>query len=301
MIGLLQGAVLTLGFAAAPAPGLPTTSIPRISGWVRSPAVAELSGLAPSTLRADRYWAINDSGTPAELLLLDGSGQLRGKVAVLDAPNRDWEDIASYQHAGQSWLMVADSGDNQQRHADQVLYFFHEPRRARGSVRPQWQIRYRYPDGPHDSEGAVVDVRAGKVYLTSKRINPALLFELPLQPTTGDTVVTARQVGVFGGILLPQPDTRHHNTNFLRYAAEITAADLSCDGRTLAVLTYSRLYFYRRQPQQDWAAAIARPADSITLPPLPQAEAVAYDQDCSRILVGSEQPPVPLLAWPVRR
>lgn len=294
------GMLVALGLSAGPAPGLPSSSIPRISGWVRSPAVAELSGLAPSTLRDGRYWAINDSGSAAELLLLDDSGALRGKVKVHDAPNRDWEELASYRHGGRSWLMVADSGDNQQRQIDQRLYFFHEPRRARGSVSPQWTLRYRYPERAYDSEGAFVDARAGKVYLTSKRINPARLFELPLRPTADGEVLEARQVGTFGGILLPDPDYSHHTTNFLRYAAEITGADLSCDGRTLALLTYSRLYFYRRQPGQDWSAAIARPADSITLPPLPQAEAVAYSRDCARVLVGSEQPPVPLLAWPVR-
>lgn len=296
LLGLLAASALQLAGMEA---GLPSSSVPRISGWVRAPELAELSGLTHSRRTPGRLWGINDSGSPAELIALSTDGSLQGVVQVHDAVNRDWEDLASFTLSGKSWLLIADSGDNAGRHEDHTLYFVREPSRASGGVRVQRRLRYRYAEGRLDSEAVAVDVQAGIIYMVSKRIRPSLLFSLPLH-AEDDQVHVVRQLGALGGILEPTAEQSRHNTNFLRYAGEPTAMDLSCDGRTLALLTYSRLYFYRREASADWSGAIATPVDSITLPPLPQAEALAYSKDCSRIYVGSEQPPVPLLAYPVK-
>lgn len=297
LLGLFAALTLSASDSGA---GLPASSVPRISGWIRSPELSELSGLAASNRRSNRLWAINDSGSPAQLLALTIDGRLEGVVQVLDAPNRDWEDLASYRAERKSWLLVADSGDNNAHHPDHTLYIFREPNRSSGTVRPQRRLRYRYAEGMLDSESVAVDVRAGLIYLVSKRIRPSVLFSLPLHPST-DEVLMARRIGPLAGIQEPSIDHgRRHNTNFLRYAGEPTAMDLSCDGRTLALLTYSRAYFYRRAASADWPSALGKPVDSITLPPLPQAEALAYGRDCKRIYIGSEQPPTPLLAYPVR-
>lgn len=281
------------------AAGLPASSVPRISGWVRDPRLSELSGLAPSRRTPGRLWAINDSGSPAELIALGSDGVVQGIVKVLDAPNRDWEELSSYRADGKSWLVVADSGDNYARHPDHTLYFFREPSRSTGNISPKRRLRYRYTEGRLDSEALSIDAKAGLIYVISKRIRPSIVFSLPLD---GDErqVHIAQRVGVLGGVLEPTAEQTRHNTNFLRYASEPTAMDLSCDGRTMAVLTYSRVYFYRREPGAPWSAALAKPVDSITLPPLPQAEALSYSHDCTRVLVGSEQPPTPLLAYPVQ-
>jgi hypothetical protein len=279
--------------------GLPSSGVPRISGWIRAPELSELSGLAASNRRSNRLWAINDSGSPAQLLALTTEGHLEGIVTVLDAPNRDWEDLASYREDNKSWLLVADSGDNNARYPDHTLYIFREPNRTSGTVRPKRKIRYRFAEGMLDSESVAVDARAGLIYIVSKRIRPSLLFSLPLHPTT-DEVLVARLIGPLGGIQEPSLDHSRHNTNFLRYAGEPTAIDLSCDGHILALLTYSRAYFYRREGASDFSDALHKPVDSITLPPLPQAEALAYGRDCKRLYIGSEQPPTPLLAYPVR-
>ena len=59
----------------------------------------------------------------------------------------------------------------------------------------------------------------------------------------------------------------------LASAARSPAADLSPDGRTLAVLTYDRLLLYPRAPGEAWAQRRRAPPASQPLPWLPQAEA----------------------------
>lgn len=276
-------------------------ALPEIAGWMKGTELGELSGLAASRRRDDRFWALNDGGSPASLWALDRRGRLQGEVQVDGVANIDWEDLASFRLHGKPWLLIADSGDNEAIRTDVALYIVPEPRRASGSVQPVWTIRYRFPDAPHDSESVAVDADNGWVYLVNKRVRPSVLYRLPLEPPAG-TTVTAEKVGELGGIPQPTPAQIANPKNFMRYASEPTGLDLSCDGRTLALLTYARLYLYERPtPDGDFAPVLDKPVDSVTLPPLPQAEAVAYSRHCSRIYVGSENPPVPLLRYRFRK
>jgi hypothetical protein len=74
--------------------------------------------------------------------------------------------------------------------------------------------------------------------------------------------------------------------------------DISPDGRRMAILTGLHVLEYRRNEQETWAAAVARPPLRLEIPQLPQGEAVAYRRDGKSLLLTSEGLHSPL--WQVK-
>lgn len=276
-------------------------SAPDIAGLVTDRAIAEMSGLAASRAFPGHYWAINDSGSPAELYLVDAEGRHRGTVRVEGAPNVDWEDLAGFELDGRRYLLVADTGDNGGLRQELQLYVFEEPTALDVPVQPAWVQRFRWPDGPRDCEAVAVDAAAGEVLLVSKKRVPPELMRVPLKPG-GDRPAVAELLGLLPGIEQPSARDLSLNPVYGRYRSQVTAADLSPNGRVLAVLNYRSVNFVVRPAGGDWPAALqARPTQPLVLPWLPQAEALAWDADGLGLAIGSEQLPSPFLRYRIEK
>ena len=295
--------LLSLPAFAADPPAPRPVSRPGIAGIVTDPALGELSGLAPSRRKAERYWAINDGGNGNHLLLIDTRGRVRRKLTLDGVKNIDWEDLASFRWKGDSWLLIADTGDNSGLRKYVSLWLLHEPDPdgTGTTAGPARELRLRYPDEPHDVESMTVDGSSGTAYLLSKRTVPPVLYSLPLDAAGTGREVTATAVARLDGI--PQPTEREiaRDGSLSRFRSQATALELDCSGLGLLVLTYDAVYRFRRDPGQEWSAALPgqKPArSSITL--LPQAEAMALDDQCRDLLIGSEKAPVPLLRFRYR-
>lgn len=164
-------------------------------------------------------------------------------------------------------------------------------------VRPAWTQRFRWPDGPRDVEAVAVDVAAREVLLISKRRVPAELLSLPLGASEGTQ--TAQWLGVLAGIEQPTPAELAGNPRFGRYRAQITGADISADGRFLAVLNYRRAYLYARAPSEPWREAVSRAPQPVSFGWLAQAEAIAFDPETKHLWITSERVPAPLIRLPI--
>ena len=272
---------------------------PEVVGLVTDKAMDEISGLAASRTHPGHYWAINDSGNTAQLHLMDGSGQHQGSVDVAGARNVDWEDLASFELDGRNYLLIADTGDNGGIRQDLALHVFEEPADLSLPATLAWTVQFRWPDGPRDCEAAVVDPVRGEVLLVSKKRVPAELFRVPLANTHAQRV--AEKVGTLAGI--EQPDARDlaRSPLYGRYRAQVTAADLSPNGRVLAVLNYRSIHFLVRASGEDWGPALATKLPNLALPWIPQAEAIAFSLDGQELRVGSEQLPSPLVRYRIER
>lgn len=268
-----------------------------VAGVVTQEAIGEISGLAASRTFPGQYWAINDSGNDAELHLVDGRGRHQGRVP-LPVPNVDWEDMASFELEGRRYVLVADTGDNGGLREELALHVLEEPAALDAPARLAWTLRFRWPDGPRDCEAVAVDPVRGEVLLVSKKRVPPELFRLPLRAPQAQPAV-AERLGTLAGIEQPDAGDLRRNPVFGRYRAQVTAADLSPNGRVLAVLNYRAVHFLVRDPDGGWTQALARPPSHRVLPWLPQAEAVAFATDGRSLVVGSEQLPSPLLRYRV--
>lgn len=299
---LLAMVLAGLAGAAEAAPARPVAR-PAIAGIVTDPALGELSGLAASQRARDRYWAINDGGNGAHLLLIDGRGRVQRRFTLDGVANIDWEDLAGFVWRGKPWLLVADTGDNAGAREQVSLWLLEEPVHDADSARVAGarELRLRYPDAPHDVEAMTVDAEAGHIYLLSKRTVPPVLYRLRLEDVGRADVRTAERVAELDRI--PQPTAREiaRDGALSRFRSQTTALALDCSRHALLVLTYDTIYRFRRDPDQSWEQALPgqTPARSaIAL--LPQAEAMAFDAGCRNLYVGSEKAPVPLLRFRYR-
>lgn len=267
----------------------------RMSGLMVDEALGEVSGMAASRRFTDVLWAENDGGNTPVLYAVSPRGNLLASDRVEGVANTDWEDLSAFDLDGKHYILIADTGDNGGLRRTLQLHMVEEPASLQDTVlRPAWSVSFRWPDGPRDCEAAFVDAAAGKVLLISKKRHPPELFEVPLRPAAGATVV-ARRIGSLAGV--PQADAQslRDRPKAARLIGQVTAADVSPDGRMLAVLTYQNVLFYPRGKAESWMQAVSRRPRIEALPPLlPQAEALAWSASGTGLYTSGEFRPAPI-------
>lgn len=279
-LGGLSAAVL-YGLADEPGAvdGQPGERVCVVKDWV----IAESSGLAISHRHSGCFWTHNDSGDGPRLFLLDASGATRGILKVAAADPVDWEDVCSFELDGESWLLVADTGDNagdrgRDRPVCRLLLLAEPEVLGEGAAGPvqDWrgvvraEIEVEYPGGPRDCESVAVDVTSRQIFLVSKRAaGKAALYVLDLNLQQQRQRVELREAGSLG----------------VPYA---TGMDISADGRRMVIVNPVSGVVYRRQAGGDWGQAIRGVAEILPLPLRKQGESVCFEGDGKSVLVGSE-------------
>jgi hypothetical protein len=266
----------------------------RLAGVLLDPQMDEISGLAASRRHRDVLWMHDDGGNPERLFAVGTDGTRLATFRVEGVTKTDWEDIAAFELDGKSYLLIADTGDNGGLRRSLQLHVIEEPARIENArLRPAWSIAFRWPDGPRDSEAVAVDAQGGQVLLVSKKRQPPELFSLPLRPP-GTALQTAQLLGPLAGVPQASAETLRRGPQRARLDSQVTAADISPDGRTLAVMTYRWLLLYPRRGQEPWGETVSRPPRFEPLPWLPQAEALGWSADGRSLFATGEFVPAPL-------
>ncbi len=260
-----------------------------IAGRVDQKKLTELSGLARSAAYPGIFWAHNDSGHGPRLFALRANGRvivpasLRTEkpwkgARVVGAENEDWEDVAL---AGGT-LYLADLGNNHNDRRDLGVYLVKEPAPDADEAPTLRFVPVAYPEQTSfpaerfefDCEAVFFD--AGKLYLLTKNRSAAPphhaqggshLYRLARFDTTRTNPL--ERISTHPGIRLA------------------TGADLSPNGKRLAVLTYTRIWIFERPARgDDWFAGRETTIDVPKRRKL-QTEAIAWIDDAT-LLVGSE-------------
>lgn len=199
---------------------------PGLAGRMPAAALPESSGLVRSVKHDKVFWTLNDSGNPAHVLAINMQGKVLRDVEVPGASNVDWEDLAL---DAQNRLLIGDFGNNARNRKVVVLYRIPEPdpNDAQQQVPNAEKILFKLPDdcGPQDIEALVA--RGTDAYVFTKERERTRCYRLPL-PEKVDPAMKEPLTAEFAG------ETRAFGT--------ITAADLSPDGRHLALLTYNAVW-----------------------------------------------------------
>lgn len=254
--------------------------------------IAESSGLARSRLSDDRLWTHNDSGDGPSVYAIDTRGHYLGALKLRPALALDWEDMAGFEEDGQARLLLADIGDNSAIRPFVTLYVVEEPMTSSGdapfelSVAPLRSITLIYPDGPRDAESVAVDESSASIFVLSKRDAVPQLYRVPLQAAL--PLVIAEPLGE---ITIPRAEAGSEGADSFNFT---TAMDISADGRTLVVSTYTHAYRYTRSGDEDWPSALLRAPRSIRLPDYAQIEAASLSADGATLWITSEGAPAPL-------
>jgi hypothetical protein len=217
-----------------------------------SPTINETSGIADSKANPGFLWAQEDSGNPPQLYLVRHDGTVVKTIYIKNAVNRDWEDIAL---AGTD-LYIGDIGDNQKQYTEYSFYRFPEPASSLDTIRNAEQIKFRYPDGPHDAEAFLVDPSTRDIYIITKQAQPSGIYRLsfPYSTTQVNTAVSAGSLPLNG----------------------IVSATLSANGGEIILKTYGSLYQYKRNSGETIAQALQKTPATLPYLAEPQGEAVSF-------------------------
>ena len=254
------------------------------------PELREASGLAVSRTQPGILWSHNDSGDAPMLYAIDMKGRLLAKAAVVDAVAIDWEDIAGGPcpddaEGAQQCLYIADTGNNNRSRDVVSVFVVPEPSisgadPARPLLVKARSFRFRYPVEPEDTE-AIAVLPNGDITIVTKGRTPTISFfgfsraDVAKALMSGDLLIATNQ-GDTG--LAP-------NQGLGRW---VTAAAMSPDGMTLAVRTYSEIFFYalENSPQgHRWRNLSRQPCFLGDVEP--QGEAMDYLDD-KTLIIGSE-------------
>jgi hypothetical protein len=282
----VMGRVLTTVFMVAGAAAVlivpsraadePPAEPPRFrAGRIEAAEVAECSGLVASRRHAGVFWAICDSGNAAELYALTREGKLLAAFPV-DARNVDWEDLAIDDDGH---LYIAETGNNERRRRPAVVYQLDEPDPAKppaadGKSPPlpiKKTFRRDFPE-PTDCEALFVYKRAGYLITKNLKAQPAILYSFDLSTGPGPEKLT--------------------KVAALPVRTPVTAADVSVDGKWLAVLTVTGPTLFRIDGD---VAAAGKAAGKSVFYVSPNMESCCFVKE--GLLVATEGRDVFLFKW----
>ncbi|SMB89259.1 hypothetical protein SAMN00120144_0890 [Hymenobacter roseosalivarius DSM 11622] len=227
-------------------------------------AVPESSGLA----RADQsgtFYTHGDAGNSPILYKIDATGKLLYETR-LSVPNQDWESLAQDNRGN---LFVVDAGNNNNSRQDLAIYRLNpaSPKQI-GTIRFTYADQRKFPPAKSernfDCEAALW--HDGMVYLfTRDRANQ----------TTSKVYAVSDKPGQQTARLLTS----------LPINGEVTDADLSPDGKRLALLGKEELFLYEGDTFQ---ALLKATPQRINLPGVGQTEGIVFT-DSQTLVISTEE------------
>ncbi|PKK36357.1 hypothetical protein BWI96_10825 [Siphonobacter sp. SORGH_AS_0500] len=188
------------------------------------PAVAnENSGLATASGKPT-FWTHNDSGGKPELYEVDSVGNLLYTWALPDLQNKDWEELS---RDPQGNIYIGDTGNNTNTRKDLCIYKVsdsHSSTKAEKSHTITLTKRIFRRRSPKK-------LLTAKLFLCQRQLVP--LSKNWGKPTAKLYTLPAR-AGDYTAVL----------KDSIRLNGMITAADISPDQQTFAVLTYGKVFFF---------------------------------------------------------
>ena len=228
-------------------------------GKLTNPLLEEVSGLVASQRYPNRLYVHTDSGGESAVFVLDTLGNELGRLELTGLKNRDWEDIAIGPGPnGNSYIYVAEIGDNEAKHEEIYLYRFAEPELLQAIPSAAIdQVKLQFPGGPKDAETLLADPISGYLFLVSKREPKNALYQIP---------ATAFEKG---SATLEKVHEFDFNSS--------VAGDISKDGSQILIKTYLAVFYWKRTEKQSLVEALKVAPMRLPYVPEPQGEAIGFN------------------------
>lgn len=225
-----------------------------------SSKINESSGIIKSRRYPNIFWTHNDSGDTARIFAVHEDGNLVAEVKVNGAENIDWEDIAAGE-LGQ--IYICDIGGNVKNSDHHAIYLIPEPNpNTDKSVEVVRKIKFQYGISSRvDAEACFF--AAGHIYILSKH----------KKPLTGLYRLNPAKTEQFAEKVSEYP-----------ISGMVTGADVSADGKMLAILTYLGIHLFEKPKDNDNYLAGAHKMMDLFFG---QAEGIAFDG--ASFLITSEE------------
>ena len=238
--------------------------------------IDEASGMV--SISNHTTWVIQDHGNEDIIYQVNDEGKLLEEFKVKNAKNQDWEDLAKDEHNN---VYIADTGNNNNKRDDLVIYKIPNPEVEGGDKIDAEQIRFSYPEQdkfPPKNKELYYDSEAlfyhqGFLYIITKnRTSPfnakTFIYKVPAKKGT----YKAQRVGEF------VPCTE-------KGVCLVTAADISPDGSKIALLGYGKLWIFTDFTLDDFSKGHM---ETIDLGATTQLESV-YFRDNDTLIISDEE------------
>ena len=216
-------------------------------------------------------WMINDSGNKPEIFGVNERGVIK-RVVKVNAKNHDWEDITSDEQGN---LFIGDFGNNQlKRKTQHILKINNEDLLTKNEVSAS-KTSFVYPKEilgrkqAFDAEAFFLYQNNFYIFSKSrekKYLGKTLLFKVP------NSVGKHKAVFVSQFAFENSADTR------------ITAADISEDGKTVALLNHKEVFLITNFQQDQFFKGQMQ---SISLAHVSQKEGICF-KDTTTLLITDE-------------
>ena len=252
---LLVSLVLTTFTARAATPAFANGVT---NGFISTFAISEASGLVVSRQNPGVIWTHNDGTYDGYIFAIATNGLLLAQHYVPGVFNVNMEDIAigpgplpQFQY-----IYLGDIGDNFLSRSSVRVFRFPEPAVyghesnavPTSPIVGSEEITLRYPDGPRDCEGLMLDPRTGDLFLATKQTNSSRIYR-----------ATRAQLNSTNDITLT---FMNESTTF----RSVSAADISSDGSLITTRRANRITVWFRGANETVDAALARSPDIAQAP-----------------------------------
>lgn len=258
---------------------------------VKESSLTEMSGLASSYLRANHFWAHNDSGDRGRLFSFDDKGNAVTQLLIDGSSAFDWEDMSSFKDSSGAYLLIGDIGDNMMLRPFADVYLISEPENVNKQIIHTNILRHYslvYGDGAHDAEALAVDAAERLVYILTKRDSHPRLYQFSLDAIAAKAIPLT-YLGEVRSI--PSVETHSAQRQGGISGGSPTAMEFSPNGDIALIVTLRNTYYFKRGKTESWLQALNKNAFAITKNRMRQTESATFTADGGKVLIGSEGKP----------
>lgn len=226
-------------------------------------------------------WFVEDGGNQDEIYKIDFKGNIIKELEVKNAKNEDWEDLATDEFGN---LYIGDFGNNQNERKNLVIYKLPDPEKEAGDKIDAISITFNYPeqkDFPPSKAQMLYDSEAFFYHneqlfiFTKNRTNPftanTMVYSVPAKK--GD--YKAELLGVL-------KTCNDWNT------CRVTSADIAPNGKTIAILTYGKLWLLTNI---NWENLSKSDIKELDLDVRTQLESVCFMNENTLLFADEERGP----------
>jgi hypothetical protein len=242
--------------------------------------IDEASGMVASWRNPGSYWVINDSEDINRIFLVDDAGQGKVEFLINGVRNRDWEALGRWQNkTGQTYIYIADIGDNASNQSVYSIHRFLEPSIALSNpltrvINGTQTIHFQLPDGSRDLECLLVDQISGDMFVISKREDRKHLYRIPANAFIDEDKLHNAEFIRELNFSVPTS-----NLALLKQLYFITGGDVAASNEEVVIRNYLEIYYWKKVKNESLADALRRKPQIVPSALEPQGEAVAFDRD----------------------
>ncbi|CAN5313285.1 hypothetical protein BH10BAC4_BH10BAC4_03030 [soil metagenome] len=250
-------------------------------GMVENSSLNEISGIASGKGLPNTLWSEEDSGNENNLYLMKTTGEHLGTIRMTSITNRDWEDmsIAPGPVNSESYIYLAEIGDNKRVNADKYIFRFQEPTFVSTTfpftidLPVVDKITFSYPDGNKNAEAVMIDPATKDIYIVSKE-NQAVIYVARYPQDIAKSFVMTK-LGV-----LPISD--------------VTSADISVDGNEIVIKNYALILYWKKSGNESITQLLHKEPLRAPYQIEEKGEAICWAADGSGYYTTSELPSQPI-------